>query len=319
MSASASSPPPSVIVARLRAAGCVFAEDEARLLIAAASTPADLAAMVDRRAAGLPLEHVVGWAEFRGLRIAVDPGVFVPRRRSEFLVREAAGLARRPAGLPGQAPRAARRTAASRPGHSPGPARQAASRPGQTGPPVVIVDLCCGSGALGAAVAAALDQAELHAADIDPAAVRCARRNLAARGGRVCEGDLYQPLPSRLRGRVGILIANVPYVPTDAVRTLPPEARLHEARQALDGGPDGLDMLRRVAAEAPLWLAPGGHLLTETSERQARPATEAFALGGLAARVVSSADQNATVIIGTKPAGRVRPDEPAWRASFAAT
>ena len=283
MSASASSPPPSVIVARLRAAGCVFAEDEARLLIAAASTPDDLAAMVGRRAAGLPLEHVVGWAEFCGLRVAVDPGVFVPRRRSEFLVREAAGLARR------------------------------------AGPPVVIVDLCCGSGALGAALAAVLEQAELYAADIDPAAVRCARRNLAARGGRVYEGDLYQPLPSRLRGRVDILIANVPYVPTDAVRTLPPEARLHEARQALDGGPDGLDMLRRVAAEAPLWLAPGGHLLTETSERQARPATEAFALDGLAARVVSSADQNATVIIGTKPPGCVRRDGPAGRPSFSAT
>ena len=273
MSSSASSLLPSAIVTRLRAAGCVFAEDEARLLIAAASSPADLAAMVDRRAAGLPLEHVVGWAEFCGLRIAVDPGVFVPRRRSEFLVREAAGLARR------------------------------------AGPPVVIVDLCCGSGALGAAVAAALEQAELHAADIDPAAARCARRNLAARGGRVYEGDLYQPLPPRLRGRIDILIANVPYVPTDAVRTLPPEARLHEPRQALDGGPDGLDMLRRVAAEAPLWLAPGGHLLTETSERQARPATGAFARGGLPARVVSSAAQNATVIIGTRPAGRVRPDD----------
>ena len=262
---------------RLRAAGCVFAEDEARLLISAASTPADLAAMVDRRAAGQPLEHVVGWAKFCGLRIAVDPGVFVPRRRSEFLVRQTIGLAGRPA---------------------------AASHSGQAGPPAVIVDLCCGSGALGAAVTAALDRAELHAADVDPAAVRCARRNVAACGGRVYEGDLYQPLPSTLRGRVGILLANVPYVPTEAVQTLPPEARLHEARRALDGGPDGLDVLRRVAAAAPRWLAPGGHLLIETSERQAPPAAEAFTRHGLAARVVSSADLNATVIIGTWP---VRP------------
>jgi len=277
MAASASSPPPSDIVTRLRAAGCVFAEDEARLLISAASTPADLAAMVDRRAAGQPLEHVVGWAKFCGLRIAVDPGVFVPRRRSEFLVRQAVGLAGRPA---------------------------AASHPGRAGPAAVIVDLCCGSGALGAAVTAALDRAELHAADVDPAAVRCARRNLAACGGRVYEGDLYQPLPSTLRGRVGILLANVPYVPTEAVQTLPPEARLHEARRALDGGPDGLDVLRRVAAAAPRWLAPGGHLLIETSERQAPPAAEAFTRHGLAARVVSSADLNATVIIGTRP---VRP------------
>jgi len=277
MPASASSPPPSAIVTRLRAAGCVFAEDEARLLISAASTPADLAAMVDRRAAGQPLEHVVGWAKFCGLRIAVDPGVFVPRRRSEFLVRQTIGLAGRPA---------------------------AASHSGQAGPPAVIVDLCCGSGALGAAVTAALDRAELHAADVDPAAVRCARRNVAACGGRVYEGDLYQPLPSTLRGRVGILLANVPYVPTEAVQTLPPEARLHEARRALDGGPDGLDVLRRVAAAAPRWLAPGGHLLIETSERQAPPAAEAFTRHGLAARVVSSADLNATVIIGTWP---VRP------------
>ena len=277
MAASASSPPPSAIVTRLRAAGCVFAEDEARLLISAASTPADLAAMVDRRAAGQPLEHVVGWAKFCGLRIAVDPGVFVPRRRSEFLVRQTIGLAGRPA---------------------------AASHSGQAGPPAVIVDLCCGSGALGAAVTAALDRAELHAADVDPAAVRCARRNVAACGGRVYEGDLYQPLPSTLRGRVGILLANVPYVPTEAVQTLPPEARLHEARLALDGGPDGLDVLRRVAAAAPRWLAPGGHLLIETSERQASRAAEAFTRHGLAARVVSSADRNATVIIGTRP---VRP------------
>src|SRR5262247_1147494 len=84
-------------VTRLRAAGCVFPEDEARLLISAALTPAELTAMVDRRAAGLPLEHVLGWAEFCGLRIAVDPGVFVPRRRTEFLVEQAVALARQAA------------------------------------------------------------------------------------------------------------------------------------------------------------------------------------------------------------------------------
>src|SRR5947208_16853812 len=142
----ASSPFPSghdraATVTRLRAAGCVFAEDEARLLVSAARTPAELAAMVDRRAAGVPLEHVLGWAEFCGLRIAVDPGVFVPRRRTEFLVRQAAALARQAAGAP---------------------ARQDPGRPRA----VVVVDLCCGSGAVGAALAAALGQVELHAADI---------------------------------------------------------------------------------------------------------------------------------------------------------
>lgn len=253
----------ATIVDRLRAAGCVFAEEETRLLVAAARTSADLAAMVDRRIAGQPLEHVVGWAEFCGLRIAMDPGVFVPRPRTEFLVTQAAALAR---------------------------------------PGVVVVDLCCGSGALGAALAAAVGPIELHAADIDPASVSCARRNVAPAGGRVYQGDLWEPLPSTLRGRVDILMANVPYVPTEAIRLLPPEARIHEERIAIDGGVDGLDILRRVAAGAPLWLAPGGHLLIETSEMQSPQTVEIFARHGLIPRVASSEAWDATVVIGTQPA-----------------
>jgi release factor glutamine methyltransferase len=269
---SSPSSPPSFssadVVARLRAAGCVFAEDEARLLIAVATTSSDLAAMVERRAGGLPLEHVVGWAEFRGLRIAVDPGVFVPRRRTEFLVERAAALVR------------------------------------EDGPtPPVVVDLCCGSGALGVALATELGAAELHAADVDPAAVRCARRNVAPLGGRVHEGDLYAPLPASLRGRVVVLAANVPYVPTGEVGLLPAEAREHEARVALDGGADGLDVLRRVAAGALGWLAPGGHLLVETSERQVRDAVEAFEACGLVTRADVSEELYATVVIGTRPPG----------------
>ena len=79
----------------------------------------------------------------------------------------------------------------------------------------MIVDLCCGAGAIGAALAAAVDGAEVHAADIDPAAVRCARRNLP--GGQVYQGDLYEPLPAALRGRVAVLVANVPYVPSGEI------------------------------------------------------------------------------------------------------
>jgi len=277
MPASPSGRARSAIVSRLRDAGCVFAEDEARLLISAAPTPAGLAAMVDRRAAGQPLEHILGWAEFGGLRIAVDPGVFVPRRRTEFLVRQAIALARRPAAAPR---------------------------------PVVVLDLCCGSGAVGAALAAGLDQAELYAADIDPAAVRCARRNVAAAGGQVYEGDLYAPLPGRLRGRIDILAANVPYVPTGAVGLLPAEARVHEPRVALDGGADGLDVLRRVTAGAPQWLAPGGHLLVETSEPQAPLAIEAAARDGLIPRVARSRALNTTVVIGTRPSRGPRPSAP---------
>ena len=90
----------------------------------------------------------------------------------------------------------------------------------------------------------------------------------------------------------------MPYVPTGEIEFLPPEARAHEPRVALDGGADGLDVLRRVAARAPEWLMPGGHLLIETSERQAPSAAAAFAASGLAVRVATSADLDATVVIG---------------------
>jgi len=277
----------SLIVSRLRAAGCVFAEEEARLLLSTARTPDELDAMVDRRVVGLPLEQVLGWAEFCGLRIAVAPGVFVPRRRTEFLVRQAAVLIRGddPPGPPAHG-------GAPRPPVPPRP-REGIARPG-----AVIVDLCCGAGAIGAALAAAVDRAAVHAADIDPAAVRCARQNVLGPWGHVYEGDLYEPLPAELRGRVGVLVANVPYVPTGEIGFLPPEARAHEPRVTLDGGADGLDVLRRVAAGAPQWLAPGGHLLIETSEHQAPQAAAAFAASGLATRVASSADLDATVVIG---------------------
>lgn len=248
------------LAVRLRAAGCVFAEEEARLLAAEAATEAELEAMAGQRIAGFPLEQVLGWAQFCGLRIAVEPGVFVPRRRTELLVRQAAALA---------------------------------------GPGAVAVDLCCGSGAVGAALVAARPGIEVHAADIDPAAVRCARRNLGP--GRVHEGDLYQALPSALRGRVNILAVNAPYVPTAAIGMMPPEARLHEARTALDGGRDGLDVQRRVAAGAPEWLAPGGCLLIETSGGQARLTAGILADAGLAPRTVRSEKPDATVVVGKRP------------------
>jgi release factor glutamine methyltransferase len=250
------------VVARLRAAGCVFAEEEAALLASGAAGPGELERMVGRRVAGEPLEQVLGWAEFRGLRVAVEPGVFVPRRRTEFLVGQAVGL---------------------------------------LGPGAVVVDLCCGSGALGAAVAAAVPGIELHAADIEPAAVRVARRNLAGIG-TVHEGDLFAPLPAAVRGRADVVLANVPYVPTGEVALMPAEAREHEPRRALDGGADGLDVLRRVAAGVPEWLAPGGSVLSETSERQAPAARAVLRAAGLEVRVAEDDDLGATVVIGTRPA-----------------
>ncbi|HEY1819421.1 MAG TPA: putative protein N(5)-glutamine methyltransferase [Trebonia sp.] len=259
------------VVARLRAAGCVFAEEEASILLGTAHTRAELLAMVERRADGEPLEQVVGWAEFCGLRIFVDRVVFVPRRRSEFLVSVAVGLVR--------------------------------SR-GESAPPV-IVDLCCGTGALGLAVAAELGRgdaatgAELHAADLDPAAVACARRNVEPAGGRVHQGDLFSALPLGLRGRVDVLICNAPYVPTTEIAFMPTEAREHEALMALDGGADGLTVLRRVTADARAWLAAGGVLLVETSERQAPSMAAAMSAAGLTAEVREDDDWGAVVVTGS--------------------
>jgi release factor glutamine methyltransferase len=248
---------PDDVATRLRAAGCVFAEDEARLLRAAARDDPDLERMVTRRAGGTPLEQLLGWAEFCGLRVVVTPGVFVPRRRTEWVAERAIM-------------------------HAPENA--------------VVVDLCCGSGAIAAAVAARRPDAEVHAADVDPAAVACARQNLPSE--RVHEGDLYDALPRPLAGRVDVLAVNAPYVPSDAIALMPPEARDHEPRVALDGGADGLALHRRVAAGAPGWLAPGGWLLIETSGPQAEETARLVADAGLRAAIRSDESRDATLVEG---------------------
>jgi len=247
----------------------VFAEDEANVLLSTADSPSQLEHMVRQRVSGAPLEQIVGWAEFAGLRIAVEPGVFVPRRRTELLLRHALQLAP---------------------------------------PRPVVVELCCGSAALSRALASVIEDAKVYVTDIDKAAVRCAQRNLAhlSPPAGVLRGDLYEPLPHSLAGRVDLLLANAPYVPTESIALMPPEARLYEPRIALDGGPDGLDVHRRIAAGARHWLAPEGHLLVETSRSQSAGSVAAFGAHGLGAEVVSSEELDATVVIGWPPAGRLR-------------
>ena len=227
--------------------------------------------LVARRVAGEPLEHLLGWVSFAGLRVAVGPGVFVPRRRSELLVRLAVSIVRRRMRHPGGI------------GDASG-----------GGLSTLVVDLCCGSGAIGAAVAAQCPDAEVWATDVDPVAVAYARRNLPAE--RVVEGDLYDALPDRLRGSVDVLVVNAPYVPTDAIAMMPPEARDHEPRVALDGGGDGVDLHRRVAAAAAGWLRPGGQLLIETGRSQAALTVAACEAAGLAAYVETDDDLDATVV-----------------------
>lgn len=259
-------PPPAGVVAALRAAGCVFAEQEAQLLVEAATGPAELDRLVRARAAGTPLEYLLGWVEFAGLRIGVTDGVFVPRQRSRLLVRVAME-------------------------HLAGPAP-------------LVLDLCCGCGAIGLAVATAAPAVRLHAADIDPVAVRCARANLEPVGGAVYCGDLFAALPAGLRGAVDVLVVNAPYVPTAAIALMPPEARDHEPGVALDGGPDGTVVLRRVIAAAPDWLAADGVVLVEVGVSQISTIAAAFAAAGMVAQIVADDELGATVALGQRPAAR---------------
>ena len=262
---------PGALAAVLRAAGCVFAEDEAALLLGelpAHPDPAWLPEAVARRVAGVPLEQVVGWAAFAGLRLPVAPGVFVPRRRTELLARLAVAAAR--------------------------------DVPARSGAPTVL-DLCCGTGAVGAVVERDVPSAVVWAVDLDPAAADCARRVLAE-PDRVLVGDLCAPLPDDLWGSVDVVAANAPYVPTGALATMPPEARLHERGAALDGGADGTALQARVVTEAVGWLRPGGRLLVETGRDQADATAALFAAAGLRPVVHRDDDVDGTVVAGVRPA-----------------
>jgi len=253
--------------ARLAAAGCVSAEAEARWLLEEAlgsgsgalaarrgeqlPPPAaeELEQLVARRVAGEPLQYVIGWAPFGPLRLEVGPGVFVPRPETELV-----------------AERAARRLA-ERAGGRPAP---------------VAVDLCTGSGAIACFLAAEVPGARVLATEVDPGALAWARRNVRGTAGvELLEGDLDGPLPADLEGGVDVLVANVPYVPVGAIPLLPHDVREHEPRLALDGGRDGLDVLRRVVARAPHWLAPGGWLVCEIGADQGAAATAMVGGAGL--------------------------------------
>jgi len=247
-------------VADLRAAGCVFAEEEATLLVADGRP---LGELVARRVGGEPLEWILGWAQFGSVRVRTDPGVFVPRRRTEALVEAALPLLSDDA---------------------------------------VVVELCCGSGAISALLLHHRPRLQVYAADIDPVAVTCAQKNLP--GATVLEGDLFAPLPASLQGQVDVIVANTPYVPSDEIALMPPEARDHEPRHTLDGGPDGLALLRRIAAAAPAWLTAGGSLLIEVSDSQRESAAVAYSDAGLRPSFVADDEDGTTVVIGQHAGGR---------------
>lgn len=250
------------LAARLRAGGSVYAEDEADLLLAAGDgDPGRLRGLVQRRIAGEPLEYVLGWAAFDGHRVRVTPGVFVPRARTRAVV------------------------------------VQAARRLHQYDR---VVDLCCGAGAIGLALLERIGPLDLVAADIDTDATDVAAENLGDRG-IVVTGDLFVPLPTRFRGAVDVVAVNAPYVPTDAITTMPSEARDHEHRVALDGGVDGLDLHRRIAAEAGDWLRPGGAVVIEVSADQASASAELFRGAGLDVEIARDDEVDGTCVVATLP------------------
>lgn len=246
----------AALIARLRAASCVFAEQEATLLLSQAQSPDELERMTRLRVSGTPLEHVLGWAEFDGSRVTVTPGVFVPRHRSVFLVELAQERVR---------------------------------------PVSRVLDLCCGTGALGLALGRRVPGIRIVASDVDPAAVACAQRNLAAVDGQAHVADLFAGLP--VGTRFDLVLVNAPYVPTEAIALMPPEARDFEARASLDGGSDGLSLHRRIAQECGAWLAPGAQLIIETSRTQAEQSVRAFTEAGMDARAVQSDERGCTAVV----------------------
>ena len=203
-------------------------------------------ALVARRAGHEPIQYLLGEIEFRGVQLELGPGVFIPRPETEGLVDRALALP-----LPENA---------------------------------VVADLCTGTGAIACALAAARPGWTVWAVEQAARPAECARANVRRLGFegrvRVRDGDLFAPLQAAVAPRgAHLVVSNPPYLATPLLRTLPVEVRDWEPRAALDGGPDGLDVVRRLVAAAPAWLRPGGTLLVEIGEEQ-----------GLAARALVETD-----------------------------
>jgi len=250
---------------RLAATGLATARQDAEALLARAlgttrlglyttgraSVPgaarAAFEALVARRARHEPLQHLLGEAEFCGLVLELGPGVFIPRPETEALVDRALAL-----GPPGVA---------------------------------TVLDLCTGSGAIACVLGTRRPGWTVWAVEQARPAVDCARANVRRLGLdgriRVREGDLFEPLRGAVpAGTADLVVANPPYLATPIVPALPVEVRDWEPRDALDGGSDGLDVIRRLLAQAPEWLRPGGGLLVEIGEEQGPMALAFIAAGG---------------------------------------
>ena len=201
------------------------------------------AALINERCKGRPLQYVLGSANFYGIDLAVDERVLIPRPETELLAEEAiAALKEKPF------PKA--------------------------------LDLCTGSGAIAAAVAANVPKARVVATELSPRAFMLARVNLRPyENVKVLRGDLFGALAED-DPPFDAILTNPPYIPTDVIPTLSREVKDHEPLMALDGGADGLDIIRRIIKEAPEHLKSGGILLMETGHDQGAAVVELAAQTG---------------------------------------
>ncbi len=199
-------------------------------------------ALVARRAAREPLQHLTGTAAFRYVEVQVGPGVFVPRPETELLA--------------GWAVDRAREVAAA--GDTP-----------------VVVDLCTGSGVIARSIADEVPSARVHAVELDPAAHAWAERNLAGTGVDLRLGDLATAFDD-LAGQVHVLVSNPPYVPLEAWESVAVEARDHDPHLALFSGDDGLDAIRLIAGRGLVLLRPGGVVGVEHADVQGEAAPAVF-------------------------------------------
>lgn len=248
----------SSLVDRLRAAGCVFAEEEATILLQSAEGEM-LSELLARRIAGEPLEQIVGWVEFAGSRLNVVPGVFVPRQRTTLLAEHSIRALE------------------------------------VAGPGARLLEAFCGVGPVATTVSRAVPEAKIHLGDHDGKALECARTN-AGPEAKYHLSACLAGLPEELAGRFNIISAVPPYVPDSAAQFLPREARDHEAPTALFGGADGLDLVRRLISEAPYWLVLGGVLLIEIGQGQHRTAGDFATSLGFLPRAHHGEDEQTVVL-----------------------
>jgi len=217
----------------------------ARLLVDPALSESErsrLDALIARRLAGEPLQYLEGRVPFGPIEVSVDGRALIPRPETEQLWEAAIAAL------------------------------------GEARPGTPLVDLGTGSGVLALALRSAFPAAAVYATDISTEALDLARENAAAAGLDVnfLHGDLFDPLPPGLCGRVGLVVANPPYLSEDEWERLPDEIRLHEPRAALVAGPAGIEVLARIAADAHRWLAAEGRLLCEIGETQGEDALALF-------------------------------------------